>query len=173
MPSLLAFIQYSRHTEGVGIMDLDTWVSLGALLSVGAVLIGYIRASMRDLKDELKADIEKLDGKIDETRAETKIDIEKLDTKIDETRAETKIDIEKLDTKIDEARSEARIDIEKLDAKIDEARKEAKIDIEKLRHEVKSEIGALREHVDHGFARIDGRLDVLEQRTYDIKPTGT
>src|SRR5699024_1439266 len=100
-------------------MDLDTWVSLGALLSVGAVLIGYIRASMRDLKDELKADIEKLDGKIDE------------------------------------------------------ARKEAKIDIEKLRHEVKSEIGALREHVDHGFARIDGRLDVLEQRTYDIKPTGT
>src|SRR5690625_5407438 len=108
-------------------MDLDTWVSLGALLSVGAVLIGYIRASMRDLKDELKADIEKLDGKIDETRAETKIDIEKLDTKIDE------------------ARTEARIDIEKLDGKIDEARKEAKIDIEKLRHEVKSEIGALRE----------------------------
>src|SRR5699024_11245203 len=99
MPSLLAFIQYSRHTEGVGIMDLDTWVSLGALLSVGAVLIGYIRASMRDLKDELKADIEKLDGKIDEARTEAKADnqkleakIEKLDTKIDETRAETKID---------------------------------------------------------------------------------
>ena len=161
-------------------MDLDTWVSLGALLSVGAVLIGYIRASMRDLKDELKADIEKLDGKIDEARTEAKADnqkleakIEKLDTKIDETRAETKIDIEKLDTKIDEARTEARIDIEKLDGKIDEARKEARIDIEKLRHEVKSEIGALREHVDHGFARIDGRLDVLEQRTYDIKPTGT
>ena len=143
-------------------MDLDTWVSLGALLSVGAVLIGYIRASMRDLKDELKADIEKLDGKIDEARTEAKADNQKLEAKI-----------EKLDTKIDETRTEARIDIEKLDGKIDEARKEAKIDIEKLRHEVKSEIGALREHVDHGFARIDGRLDVLEQRTYDIKPTGT
>src|SRR5699024_1274006 len=161
-------------------MDLDTWVSLGALLSVGAVLIGYIRASMRDLKDELKADIEKLDGKIDEARTEAKTDNEKLqakikqhNTKIDEHSDQVNADIERLDTKIDEARTEARIDIEKLDGKIDEARKEAKIDIEKLRHEVKSEIGALREHVDHGFARIDGRLDVLEQRTYDIKPTGT
>src|SRR5690625_7306549 len=96
-------------------MGLDPWVSLGALLSVGAVLIGYIRASMRDLKDELKADIEKLDGKIDEARTEAKADnqkleakIEKLDTKIDETRTETKIDIEKLDTKIHEAHRQTK-----------------------------------------------------------------
>jgi len=88
-------------------MDLDTWVSLGALLSVGAVLIGYMRASMRDLKDDINA-----------------------------------------------------------------ARKEAKADNERLREEIAAEIGVLREHVDRGFARIDGRLDVLEQRTYDIKPTG-
>lgn len=41
-------------------MSLDTRVSLGALLgawlNVGAVLVGYIRASMCDLTDELKGD---------------------------------------------------------------------------------------------------------------------
>ena len=76
-------------------MDRDTWVSLvslGASFSVGAVLGGYIRASMRDLKDELKA----------EFRRENEI---------------------------------------------------------------------LCQHVDHGVARIDERLNVLGQRTYDIKPT--
>jgi len=79
-------------------MDRDTWVSLGALLgtlfSVGAVSVGYIRASMRNLRNELK----------DEFRRENEI---------------------------------------------------------------------LRQHVNHGFARIDERLNMLEQRTYDIKPTGT
>src|SRR5699024_2558475 len=84
--------------EMVGSMDRDTWVSLGALLgallSVGAVLVGYIRASMRNLRNELK----------DKFRRENEI---------------------------------------------------------------------LRQHVNHGFARIDERLNMLEQRTYDIKPTGT
>ena len=123
-------------------MDLGTWVSLGALLSVGAVLIGYMRASMRDLKND-----------IDAARKEAKADNEKLDGKIG-----------KLDTKIDEARKEAKDDNAA-------ARKEAKTDNQRLREEVTAQIGALREHVDHGFARIDGRLDGLEQRTYDIKPT--
>src|SRR5699024_4303842 len=144
VPSVLASVHENRHTEGVGIMDLDTWVSLGALLSVGAALGGYIRASMRDLKNELKDDINT-----------AKANIEKLDTKIG-----------KLDTKIDEARKEAKNDNAA-------ARNEAKADNQRLREEVTAQIGTLREHVDHGFARIDGRLDVLEQRTYDIKPTGT
>src|SRR5699024_927297 len=99
MPSLLAFIQYSRHTEGVGIMDLDTWVSLGALLSVGAVLIGYMRASMRDLKDD-----------IDAARKEAKADFGKLDTKIDEARKEAKTDNAA-------ARKETKTAIETLDGK--------------------------------------------------------
>ena len=69
-------------------MSVDTWVSLGALLSVGAVLIGY----MRDLKDELKDDIDSV-----------KADIERLDSKIDEARQEAKTDTENLRTYVEQA----------------------------------------------------------------------
>src|SRR5699024_1622945 len=101
MPSLLAFIQYSRHTRGVGIMDLDTWVSLGGLLSVGAALIGYIRAATRDLKSELTGHIAKLDTKIDGVRKEAQEQHTALDTKIDRVNRN-------LDTKITAARKEAK-----------------------------------------------------------------
>ena len=38
------------------------------------------------------------------------------------------------------------------------------------RHEFQTGLADLRRTMEHGFARIDGRLDVLEQRTYDQKP---
>ena len=66
-----------------------------------------------------------LDAKIDETRIELKSDIESLDTKIDETRIELKTDIESLDTKIDDR-------YDKLDSKIDDSRKEMKTDMHRL-----------------------------------------
>jgi len=42
-----------------------------------------------------------------------------------------------------------------------------------LKHKFRRENEILRQHVNDGFARIDERLNMLKQRTYDIKPTGT
>lgn len=42
-----------------------------------------------------------------------------------------------------------------------------------LKTEFKEDVASLRQHVDNGFQRIDERLNVLEQRTYESKPTGT
>lgn len=83
-----------------------------------------------------KADIRRLDDRIDDL--DTKIDdrYDKLDAKINETRIELKIDFENLDTKIDDRydKLDTKIDdsYDKLDTKIDDSRKETKADMHRL-----------------------------------------
>jgi len=52
-------------------------------------------------RDEVKADINKLDTKIDKVETSLREDINKLDTKIDKVETSLREDINKLDTKID------------------------------------------------------------------------
>jgi len=60
-----------------------------------------LKADNAGQHQELRADIARLDTKIDEVRAELKADIARLDSKVDEVRAELKADIAHLDSKLD------------------------------------------------------------------------
>ena len=60
-----------------------------------------LKEDNRELKNELKEDIHKLDLKIEGVRNELKEDINKLDLKIDGVRSELKGDIKNLDNKKD------------------------------------------------------------------------
>ena len=83
---------------------------------------------------------------------------DKLDAKIDAVDSKLDAKIDGVDSKLD-----AKIDglDSKLDAKIDglESKLEAKID--NLRTELREEMAA-------GFNRIDARLTMIEQRTFDL-----
>ncbi len=88
-------------------MDLDTWVSLAAIL-VAALTLGAT----------VTRQTSNLDTKLDAFRAELKTDIARLDTKIDDYRAELKTDIARLDTKMDDYRAEARAENSKVEERL-------------------------------------------------------
>ena len=107
-------------------MTIDTWVSLAALAGVVLTLGGLMLGQTRSLRADLKADIARLEAKIDGNRAEGKGDNAAL-------RSELKADIAGL-------RDDLKADIA-------EIREELKGDIAGLREELKADIGRLDDRV--------------------------
>ena len=62
----------------------ESWVALAAIGAFAIALFGYLR----NISKYLKAEIGKVDNKVDKTRTELKGDIASLDDKLDKTRAE-------------------------------------------------------------------------------------
>lgn len=100
-----------------------------------------------------KADIRRLDDRIDDL--DTKIDdrFGTLDAKIDETRIELKTDIERLDTKVDDR-------YDKLDGKIVDSRKEMKADL----HRLEDRLGSANQYHARSVDLLDAIRKELEER---------
>ena len=78
-----------------------------------------LKEDNRDLKADLKDDINELDKKIDSVKSELKDDINKLDKKIDSVKSELKNDINELDKKIDSVADKLDKKIDKVSSKFD------------------------------------------------------
>ena len=115
------------------------------------------REELKDVKDDLSKDIEKVDDKI--SKLATKEELAKLDDKIDKVETSLKADIAKLDDKI------ARLDdkIDKLDDKIsvqdDKISKLAtKEELAKVESSLRADIVKLDQKID----KVDGKFDRLQ-----------
>ena len=75
------------------------------------------------------------------------------------------VQITELARTVDQLRESGRAD---LTAAIGGLRTELKSDITNLRSELKSDTAELRGEMRDGLGRIDARLTVIEQRTYDL-----
>ena len=107
-------------------MTIDTWVSLAALAGVVLTLGGLMLGQTRSLRADLKADIARLEAKIDGNRAEGKGDSAAL-------RSELKTDIAGL-------RDELKAEVAGL-------RDELKAEVAGLRDDLKADIGRLDDRV--------------------------
>ena len=105
-----------------------------------------LKEDNRELKNELKEDIYKLDLKIESVKKELKEDISNL-------RSELKGDIQKLDSKINAVRSELKEDISNL-------RSELKGDIQKL----DSKINAVRSELKEDIKNLDNKIDKVNAK---------
>lgn len=74
-------------------MELDTWVSIGTLLGVGLVLYATTRQGLKDLRDELRAEMAAARADTAALRTEFKADIARLET-------ELRSDIARLDDRV-------------------------------------------------------------------------
>ena len=117
----------------------ESWVALAAIGAFAIALFGYLR----NISKDLKAEIGKVDDKVDKTRTELTGNIANLDDTIGKTRTE-------LVSAIGATRTELKGDIANLDDTIGKTRTEL--------------VSALT----GGFAKVEARLIALEQRTYDI-----
>ncbi|MBF2755839.1 MAG: hypothetical protein ISN29_11375 [Gammaproteobacteria bacterium AqS3] len=138
-----------------------------------------------DTKEELKADIKKVDDRLDEvkeelkgdireTKEELKTDIGKVETdlgkRIDDTKAELKTDIKKVETdlgkRIDDTKAELKADIKKVDERLDEVKGELKTDIKK----VDERLDEVKEELKTDIKKVDERLDEVKGKLKtDIK----
>ena len=146
----------------------ESWVALAAIGAFAIALFGYLR----NISKDLKAEIGKVDDKVDKTRTE-------LVSAIAATRTELKGDIATLDDTIQNTRTELKGDIATLDDKVDKTRTELFSAIGATRTELKGDIASLDDTIQKtrtelvsaltgGFAKVEARLIALEQRTYDI-----
>ncbi len=95
---------------------------------------------------ELVAILERIEGKIDDSRKELEQRIEKVEQKVDDTRKELEQRIEKVEQKVDDTRKELEQKIEKVDDQVDKLVVDVK--------EVKGEIKALEAQVGGYDTRI-------------------
>lgn len=77
-------------------------------------------------------------------------------------RTELKTDIKAVDHRLTSVRDELKTDITNL-------RDELKTDISNLRDELKAEIHDVRDELKADIGKLDGRMTVMEQRTYDLR----
>ncbi|MCB1194345.1 MAG: hypothetical protein H7A23_16480 [Leptospiraceae bacterium] len=101
---------------------MDNKTLIGMIVSVITILLAIyklIKDGNKELKTELKADIGKLDAKMDIQKAELKADIGKLDTKMDNQKAELKAEMDKRFTEMDRRFMEVDKRFVEMDKKID------------------------------------------------------
>jgi len=104
------------------------------------------REELKDVKDDLSKDIEKVDDKI--SKLATKEELAKLDDKIDKVETSLKADIAKLDDKI-----------AKLDDKIDKLDDKISVQDDKIsKLATKEELAKLDQKID----KVDGKFDRLQ-----------
>jgi septal ring factor EnvC (AmiA/AmiB activator) len=99
-------------------VSLETWVSIGALLTVGLTLYATIRKTGRDVRSELKDDIAAVRTDLAATRTELKADIAAVRTELAATRTELKADIAVVRTELAATRTELKADIGRLDDRV-------------------------------------------------------
>jgi phage host-nuclease inhibitor protein Gam len=99
-------------------VSLETWVSIGALLTVGLTLYATIRKTGRDVRSELKDDIAAVRTELAATRTELKADIAVVRTELAGTRTELKADIAVVRTELAATRTELKADIGRLDDRV-------------------------------------------------------
>ena len=96
-------------------MTIDTWVSLAALAGVVLTLGGLMLGQTRSLRADLKADIARLEAKIDGNRAEGKGDSAAL-------RSELKAEVaglrDELKAEVAGLRDDLKADIGRLDDRV-------------------------------------------------------
>ena len=121
-----------------------------------------------DIKNELKADIAKVDSKLGSTRLELKGDINagnkelkegiaKVDSKVDSTRRELNADI-------DAGNKELKEGIAKVDSKLGSTRDELKGDIADVKKELKDDIASLSRQMNERFDKMDKRFEKMDER---------
>lgn len=150
-------------------MDLETWTTaLAAVVSVLAI-IGFSARSSRRLEVQITELARTVDQHRESGRADLIAAIGGLRT---ELRSDTADLRSELKSDVAELRSELRSDITELRGElksdITNLRSELKSDIAELRSELKSDTAELRGEMRDGLGRIDARLTVIEQRTYDL-----
>lgn len=86
---LLELVGPIGHTEGVIVLEQQTWVTLLGFAGFGLALMGYLASMKRDLKTEIrdagadaKADNERLEAQVADTRTELKTDLGRLDGRL-------------------------------------------------------------------------------------------
>jgi septal ring factor EnvC (AmiA/AmiB activator) len=99
-------------------VSLETWVSIGALLTVGLTLYATIRKTGRDVRSELKDDIAAVRTDLAATRTELKADIAAVRTELAATRTELKADIAVVRTELAATRTELKADVGRLDDRV-------------------------------------------------------
>jgi hypothetical protein len=97
--------------NGAVFVSLETWVSIGALLTVGLTLYATIRKTGRDVRSELKDDIAAVRTDLAATRTELKADIAAV-------RTELKADIAVVRTELAATRTELKADVGRLDDRV-------------------------------------------------------
>ena len=150
-------------------MDVATLTTaLGVVVSVLAI-IGFSARSSRRLEVQIEALAQKVDHHREMARSDLVAAIGGVRTDMGGWQADLGSDITGL-------RDELKADItglrDELKADIGELRTELKADIGELRTELKADVGELRTELRgelrEGLGRIDARLTVIEQRTYDL-----
>ena len=96
-------------------------------------------------RDEVKADISKVELSLKE-------DINKLDKKIDKVELSLKEDINKLDKKIDKVESSLKEDISKVESSL-------KADISKVESSLKADISKVESSLTAKIDKVDAKLD--------------
>ncbi len=139
-------------------MDVATLTTaLGVVVSVLAI-IGFSARSSRRLEVQIEALAQKVDHHREMARSDLVAAIGGVRTDMGGWQADLGSDITGL-------RDELKADIGEL-------RTELKADIGELRTELKADVGELRTELRgelrEGLGRIDARLTVIEQRTYDL-----
>ena len=131
---------------------------LTAVAIVGGLILGAIYFFYNSSKADtavLRADIKRVDSKLDTKAAELDA---KIDSEINGLRSEMQAGFARLDAKIDSTRE--HLDA-KIDTKIDGLRTELKADIAGVETGLDAKIDGTREHLD---AKIDTKTDDLHTR---------
>ncbi|GAA3529747.1 hypothetical protein GCM10022234_28730 [Aeromicrobium panaciterrae] len=131
------------HTEGVVVLEQQTWVSLVGFAGFGLALMGYLAAMRRELRAEISGVRTDLKTEIDGVRTDLKTEINgvrtDLKTEINGVRTDLK-------TEINGVRTDLNSNAARLEAQIVSSHADLKTDI----------------------GRVDGRLVALESRLHDI-----
>jgi septal ring factor EnvC (AmiA/AmiB activator) len=122
-------------------VSLETWVSIGALLTVGLTLYATIRKTGRDVRSELKDDIAAVRTDLAATRTELKADIAAV-------RTELKADIAAVRTELAATRTELKADIAVVRTELAATRTELKADVGRLDDRVYALAAGLRPTLD-------------------------
>ena len=128
-------------------VSMEYKILIGMIASVITILLTIyklIKDGNEELKTELKADIGKIDVKMDNQKAELKADIGKLDTKMDNQKAELKADMDKRFTEMDK-----RLDIRFM--------------------EVDRRFEELDKRLDIRFTEVDKKIDKIDTTTEKIR----